>query len=69
MRMEINPVEVLRSRLKASNQVELGRELGVSQGLISLVLNGIRKPTPQLLEALGIERRFTYHMNGRKVKK
>ncbi|HUD12006.1 MAG TPA: helix-turn-helix transcriptional regulator [Candidatus Saccharimonadia bacterium] len=67
--MEIDPLTVLRGRLAKSTQVELGKELGVSQSIISLVLQGIRKPTPQLLNTLGIEKRITYHMNGRKVKK
>jgi hypothetical protein len=62
---EVNPVEVLRGLILAKRAATVSKELKVPQSVISLVLSGARKPPPQLLEALGIEKRIKYYSNGK----
>ena len=63
----LNPVDVLKARLKTCSQAELAEEMDVSPGFICNVLALRRKPSPRMLEVLGIEKCVTYRMvNGRR---
>jgi len=62
---EVNPVEVLKGLILAKTQSAVSKDLKVSASVLSLVVNGERQPPPQLLKALGIEKRITYYGNGK----
>lgn len=51
---------MLNSRLQSITQKALARELGVSQGYLSDILQERREPGPKVLKALKLKRRIVY---------
>ena len=59
--MKTDPIEVLRARItRAGSQSQLAQELGVSEGHLSDVLSGRRRPGPRLLAAIGLTQVVEY---------
>jgi transcriptional regulator with XRE-family HTH domain len=66
--MPIDPVRELERVLEHESQSAFAARKGIEQSLVSMVLNGKRAPSPQMLRALGLERvvTVTYRkINGR----
>lgn len=61
----INPAIELRKRLKKEGctQREFAAALGVTEGMLSMLLSGKRKPGEDMLRWLGLEKRIrvSYH--------
>jgi len=53
-----------RAVKRAGTQRALAHEMGVSEAYISDVLRGRRLPSRRLLTAMGISRRWTFHVTG-----
>ena len=63
--MNVEPIGVLRQRLSGRTQVSLAQELGITTSYLSDILTGRRAIGPQVLKALGLEKRITYHRSSR----
>lgn len=55
-RMDENAVVRRLQAATAGGLVEWSREHGVAHSIVSDVLRGLRRPTPQVLAALGLEK-------------
>jgi len=51
----IEPIEVLKGKLKSKSQRQLAEELGLSASYIADVVHRRRPPSERLLDALGLE--------------
>lgn len=56
----IEPVELIRSKLRNMTQRELADELGISPGFLGDIVRGRRPASDPVVDALGLERVVTY---------
>lgn len=56
----VDPIAVIRARLRDKSQKDLCRELDIPESYLSDVLRGRRDPGPLICEAFGLERVVTY---------
>ncbi len=52
----VDPVDILRTRLKTCSQAELSRQCEISPGYINDVLHRRKRPSERLLSLLGVRR-------------
>lgn len=65
-----NPMTELRSRVGASSQAQVAKDLGISPQYLNDVLNERREPGKKILQALGLERLVVYvKSNGSRASK
>ena len=56
----MDPKSVIRDRLRNSSYRRLADELGTDHAYLYRVVTGEKEASPQLIEALGLERIVTY---------
>lgn len=57
---DIDPLDIIRTRIGSGSQVALAQEMGVSPTYLGDVIHGRKEPGKKILDALGLKRVVTY---------